>query len=370
MLISCFVDDEEGAVHIRSTQDYSLLPQYQACHHPDGIRVAKFSHGNHFLYCLTLKGALVSWESATGEFTEIHPTGVSDFDIYFEKIIACCEDGNLRIWNREEPGFTGPDIIHIGDKSLKAITVSPNGLVAVSQYYSVQIVDIASQHILRAKTVETEQRISTFSFSDRGDSLAIAVYDMEYQIYLCSQNEDWRATAHKKREETFGRGRTVTWLRGKPIVCIGWHDGTASLWNVETQSIISGPLYHSRGGCQVAISPDGKTLATGTAEECIKIWDVEMLLGQGESGTGDPFQILKAENPQLFDGCKYENRWIIGPGGERLLWIPEEKIVLLSSPALKHTTMPLTMQLDLSKFVHGEEWPKCYSGNVDGEQQG
>ena len=144
MLISCFGEDEAGAVHIRSTQDYSLLPQYQACHHPDGIRVAKFSHDNHFLYCLTLKGALVSWESATGEFTEIHPTGVYGFDIYGDKIIACCGDGNLRIWNREEPKLTGPDIIHIGDKSLDFITASPNGLVAVSQDNSVHIVDIAS----------------------------------------------------------------------------------------------------------------------------------------------------------------------------------------------------------------------------------
>ena len=152
-------------------------------------------------------------------------------------------------------------------------------------------------------------------------------------------------------------------------MCIGWDDGTASLWNIETQSIISGPLHHSRGYCQVAISPDGKTLATGTKEECIKIWDVEMLLGQGESGTGDPLQILKAENPQLFDGCKYENGWIIGPGNERLLWIPEEKIEFLSSVALKHTTASMAMQLDLSKFVHGEEWKKCYSGDVGGKQQ-
>ena len=100
MLISCFGNDEEGAVHIRSTQDYSLLPQYQACHHPDGIRVAKFSHDNHFLHCLTRKGDLVSWESTTGEFTEIHSACISGFDIYSEKIIACCYDGTLRIWTR------------------------------------------------------------------------------------------------------------------------------------------------------------------------------------------------------------------------------------------------------------------------------
>ena len=359
MLISCFGKKKEGAVHIRSTQDYSLLPQYQACHHPDGIRVAKFSHDNRFCYCLTRKGALVSWESATGEFTEIHPTGAYNLDIYSEKIIACCQDGKLRIWTREEPKFKGPDIIHIGDGSLASITISPDGLVAVSQDNSVHIVDIASQHILRTNTVQTRYKIHTLSFSDKGDFLAMAVGDEKYQIYLCSQNDDWRATAHKKREETPREGFTVTWLRGKPIVCIGWEDGTASLWNVETQSIISGPLYHDGRRCQVAISPDGKTLATGIAEECIKIWDVEMLLGQGESGTGDPFQILKAENPQLFDGCKYEDRWIIGPGGKRLLWAPD-----LPPPpqrGLKYTTF-IDTELDFSRFVHGEEWVKCYSG--------
>ena len=369
MLISCFGKDEEGAVHIRSTQDYSLLPQYQACHHPDGIRVAKFSHDNHFLYCLTLKGALVSWESATGEFTEIHPTGVSDFDIYGEKIIACCEDGILRIWIREEPKFTGPDIVHIRDGYLRSIAISPNGLIAVSQKRLLHIADIDSQIILRRLSVKLSFSAHTLSFSDTGDSLAMAVIDDDYQIYLFSHNDEWRATAQRKRQHTTAHGYTVAWLRGNPVVCIGWDDGTASLWNVETQSIISGPLYHSTGHCQVAISPDGKTLATGTKEECIKIWDVEMLLGQGESGTGDPFQILKAENPQLFDGCKYEREWIIGSENERLLWVPEDRFMI--NPALKYTTDSGAIRgLNFCSFVHGEEWTKCYSGNVDGEQQG
>ena len=356
MLISCFGEDEEGAVHIRSTQDYSLLPQYQACHHPDGIRVAKFSHDNHFLYCLTLKGALVSWESATGEFTEIHPTGVSDFDIYGEKIIACCEDGNIRIWTRENSGLTGPDTIHIGDESLGSVTISSDGLVAALQGSSVHIVDPILHDVTNKITCEDVDQIDQLSFSE-STGLALAVHADDREIYLCSKSDAWSTTW--QRIPTGYYPKFITWLRGKPIVCIGWNDGTASLWNVETQSIISGPLYHSEGDCQVAISPDGKTLATGTAEECIKIWDVEMLLGQGESGTGDPFQILKAENPQLFDGCKYEDGWIIGPGGERLLsGIPKDRLYD-NTVELKYTTIP---RLDFSKFVHGEEWAKCYSG--------
>ena len=90
-----------------------------------------------------------------------------------------------------------------------------------------------------------------------------------------------------------------------------------------------------------------------------------MLIGQGESGTEDPFQILKAENPQLFNGCKYDGSWIIGPGNERLLWAPD-----LPPPpqrGLKYTTF-IDRKFDFSRFVHGEEWVKCYSEGVDGKQ--
>ena len=59
--------------------------------------------------------------------------------------------------------------------------------------------------------------------------------------------------------------------------------------------------------------------------------------------------------------------WILGPEGERLLWIPDGNLWHLPNPALKYTTMP--MQLDLSKFVRGEHWTKCYSGDMDGKQQ-
>ena len=367
MLISCFGRYPEGALHIRSTQDYSLLPQYQACDHPDGIRVAKFSHDNSFLYCLTGEDALVSWESATGEFTEIYPRGVWSFDIYGEMIMAGFYNGKLRIWAREESGITALDTINVGDKSLTSMTISSDGLVAASQGSSVHIVDPISHNITKIITSKKVQRIDQLSFSETTGSLALAVTATDREIYLCSRNGAWSTTWQAIPKVNYPK--FITWVRGKPIVCIGWDDGSASLWNVETQTIIFGPLYHSDGDCQVAISPDGKTLATGTAEDCIKIWDVEMLLGLGESGVVNHFQILKAENPQLFDRCQYENEWVIGPDGERLLWIPEEKISLLFNPALKHTLLPMSMQLDLSKFVHGTDWIKCYSEDVYGNQQ-
>ena len=108
-------------------------------------------------------------------------------------------------------------------------------------------------------------------------------------------------------------------------------------------------------------------LFRSTEEECIKIWDVEMLLGQGESGTGDSLQVSRVADLWLFDECKYKDDWFLGPSDERVLWIPREKIGLLSNPALKHTTMSISMQLDFSKFVHGEDWTKCYSEDVGGK---
>ena len=307
----------------------------------------------------------MSWDSATGELVEIHPRGVSNFDIYGKKIIACCQDGNLRVWVREKPKLTGPDVIHIADRSLGLVTLSHTGLVAVSQGKSVHILRITSQGILRMQVLDINHKVCALSFSALGTYLVIAISSKITLLFLCSKNSNWEQVG--QNNPTTGRLCHITWLREKPIVCIGWSDGTASLWNLETQSIISGPLYHSRGVCQVAISPDGKTLATGTKEGYIKIWDVEMLLEQGESGTGNHFQIPKAENPKLAGVDNYDKGWIVGQGGEQLLWCPKGGIGLLFNSALKHTTM--SMQLDLSNFVHGKDWAKCYSGDAGGEQE-
>jgi WD40 repeat protein len=52
----------------------------------------------------------------------------------------------------------------------------------------------------------------------------------------------------------------------------GSRDGTIKLWNVKTGNLLQTLTGHSSWVYSVAYSPDGQTLASGSGDKTIKIW--------------------------------------------------------------------------------------------------
>jgi WD40 repeat protein len=67
----------------------------------------------------------------------------------------------------------------------------------------------------------------------------------------------------------------------------GSEDGTVRLWDVATHRQIGKPLTgHAGGVWSVAFSPDGKSLATGSEDGTVRLWDVAT--GGRTTATGPP----------------------------------------------------------------------------------
>jgi WD40 repeat protein len=60
---------------------------------------------------------------------------------------------------------------------------------------------------------------------------------------------------------------------GRTLVS-GSSDDTIKIWNMATGEQIRTLSGHSKGILSVAISPDGRTLASGSTDKTIKIWRV------------------------------------------------------------------------------------------------
>ena len=64
-------------------------------------------------------------------------------------------------------------------------------------------------------------------------------------------------------------------------IATGSHDDTVRLWDVETGRNIKTLTGHTRMVSSVRFSPDGQTIATGSLEGTVLLWDV------GGLGMGD-----------------------------------------------------------------------------------
>ena len=367
MLISCTT---KGIVHVRSMKDFTLLREYRTCKHQDRIRIAKFSYDNRFIYCLTLYCAsLWSWEVAKAKFTEIDPSNdISCFDVFGEKIIAGCHNGDLRIWTEENIGpaeITGSTIIHIGNHSLDHICVAPDGMAAVAErdIHAVHIIDIVTHESIRVLRCQDNflGRITDLAWSSTSDCLAVALSGSHKNLGLLFREKDWDFVC-KTINADGGLGMSLEWLRGSSILCVNTRryrdSGTIVLWDVETQQEILNPIYHCNWPSSIAISPDGRTLATGPSEDSLKIWDVEMLLGQGQPAAANIPQSPESCVRQLLQKSKVDDHWVITSDNKRLLLLPRRSKLLLDQNCMpKYSTGE---KLDFSRFVHGERWTECY----------
>jgi hypothetical protein len=111
-----------------------------------------------------------------------------------------------------------------------------------------------------------------------------------------------------------GHSSTVSAVSFSPdgkTLASGSYDNTIILWDVETRQPIGQPLTAS-GVTSVAFSPDGKTLASGSYDNTIILWDVETSqpIGQPLTASGVTSVAFSPDGKTLASGS-YDNTIIL-----------------------------------------------------------
>ena len=197
-----------------------------------------------------------------------------------------CKPGEVRLWDVASRQLLGQPLTYHGGW-VNDVAFSPDGriLASGSDDKTIVLLDVASRRPLDPPLVGHTGWINSVAFAPDGRTLASASLDQSVILWDVATHRPvgQPLTGHKAEVKSVSfspDGKTLASAScAKPIDKGACSQGEIRLWNAATRQQIGSPLIgHANWIYSVAFGPDGKILASGSGDNNIILWDVSTAL--------------------------------------------------------------------------------------------
>lgn len=259
---------EHGSVYIWHVQSAKIIASCERGATPALLCLA-FSNDNQYLAVPTIKHSIILWDFRTGQLIELnrHMKNIHCMIFHPSQPILASAGGDktIKIWNFKDGRLLSTLVGHSQAVTKIAFTTDGLSLASISYDNSLRLwsmVDFGDSKII-TESAECPMRLQ---FLPNDQQLAIADSSNAIHIIEITDTE-----VVQMRQGHYHGVASVAINSAQPLVAsCGFN--TICLWNPANNLLLKSISAHQSNIYTGIFSPNGKLLATASADKTIKIW--------------------------------------------------------------------------------------------------